>query len=486
MKVWLRGNRGRIRAFAVFFWWVMSPYAVNAGADAPRRSAIPYPAGLEEQVQFWKDVFTIYTSNHVVIHDREDLNRVYSVLDFSYLDAAGVSPVVAERLRRDRVDNELDRVRDVLTRLQQVGVSSASLNAEELKVAKLFPRGASRRLLREAASKERLRAQTGLAEKFHRAIEVAHSLWPEMERIFRDEGLPVELTRLPLIESGFNLDAYSRVGAAGIWQFMPATGRLYMRIDEAVDARRDPIVATEAAARHLRADYEALGSWPLAITAYNHGRGGMARAVTQVGTTDIVKIIQRYDGGSFGFASKNFFPEFLAALEVERNAGTFFGAVRPAPVRNWRSVTLPHYVRFSALANGLGVSRTELARMNPALSERVVSGDLYVPKGYRLWLTRQVARQFDRAYASLTAAEKHDRQKQWYVVHRVRKGDTLGRLARRYGTTVGAIMRQNGLRNANQIRNGQTLRIPSRPRAARQQPMSGDLARQRACAVGFG
>src|SRR5262245_20063059 len=135
-----------------------------------------------------------------------------------------------------------------------------------------------------------------------------------METIFEREGLPVALTRLPLVESCFNVRAYSKVGAAGIWQFMPSTGRYYLRIDNAVDERRDPVTATVAAATHLKGNYEVLHSWPLAITAYNYCRAGMANAVSTVGSSDIVDIIQHYHGPAFKFASRNFYAEFLAAL----------------------------------------------------------------------------------------------------------------------------------------------------------------------------
>src|SRR5687767_10658735 len=110
---------------------------------------------------------------------------------------------------------------------------------------------------------------------------------PKMEAVFRDMGLPVELTRLPFIESSFNVKAYSHVGAAGIWQVMPSSARLYMRLNDTVDDRRDPWFSTEAAARHLADDYRLLKSWPLAITAYNFGRNGMARAAATVGSRDI-------------------------------------------------------------------------------------------------------------------------------------------------------------------------------------------------------
>jgi membrane-bound lytic murein transglycosylase D len=159
-----------------------------------------------------------------------------------------------------------------------------------------------------------------------------------MERIFRAEGLPLELTRLPLVESCFDVEAYSKVGAAGIWQFMPATGRLYaMDVNDSVDERRDPIASTRAAARFLRHNYEALeDSWPLAITAYNHGPAGIRRAISATGTTDIGVIVGRYDGPAFGFASRNFYAEFLAALDVDRHREAWFGKLdvhQPEPTR---------------------------------------------------------------------------------------------------------------------------------------------------------
>lgn len=454
--------RRALGRLAVFLTAVMASYGDAAASSRTPKETFPSPAGIQQQVEFWKNVFTIYSSKHVVIHDRDVLSRVYSVLDFSYLDDGTVSPAAAERLRKERVRDEIERIRAILIRLHQVGGNSPTLSSAERNVAAQFASGTDRQAFREAAVAERLRAQTGLGDKFHHAIEIAHGYWPEMERIFRQHGLPLELTRLPLVESSFNLKAYSRTGAAGIWQFMPATGRMYMRIDDAVDERRDPMVATRAAAEHLKENYEALGTWPLALTAYNHGRGGMARAVSQVGTTDIVQIIKHYKGRTFGFASKNFYAEFLAAVEVERDSRRYYKGLRPHPPREWHGVTLSHYVRLAPLARALGMSPEALADMNPALSGRVVSGDLYIPRGYQLWLPAAVAARFQTAYANLSNGEKHSQQRQTYVVHRVRPGETLAKIARRYGTTVSAIVRQNGLRSANQIRIGQVLRISGR------------------------
>ncbi len=262
--------------------------------------------------------------------------------------------------------------------------------------------------------------------------------------------------------------AYSKVGAAGIWQFMPATGRLYMRVDDAVDERRDPIVATRAAARHLQRDYEVLGTWPLAISAYNHGRAGMARAVANVGTTDLVQIIQRYDGPAFKFASRNFYAEFLAALDVERHAERYFGTLQPqAPVRT-DSVYVPKAVPLPTLARMAEVSPDALASLNPALAPDVAAGRRPVPSGYLLRVPDGVAAEVELRYANALAAERPQPKPKAkatasasYVRHRVQRGQTLEGIALRYRTSVAAIKRHNRLGASARVRTGQSLIIPT-------------------------
>ena len=153
---------------------------------------------------------------------------------------------------------------------------------------------------------------------------------------FTKMGLPRELAALPHVESSFNTYAYSKVGAAGMWQFMRGTGRRFLRIDAAVDERLDPYRSTEAAASFLEQNYIVLGSWPLALTAYNHGPGGMKRAQEQLGTSDIVTIVRKYNSRSFGFASRNFYVAFLAALEIDSDPDKFFGSIRRNADRHQR------------------------------------------------------------------------------------------------------------------------------------------------------
>src|SRR5437870_3411812 len=293
----------------------------EAAADAGQARLFPRPAGLEPQIHFWRAIFTQYSAHQVVLHDAVNLDKVYKVLDFRSRLDDGFSDGELAGLERIETDVELDRLRATLLRLHALGPHPESLTAEERAVYDLWADDPAPDRFLAAADDKRLHGQRGLRERFAGGIRASRPYFPEMERIFREEGLPVELVRLPLIESCFDLRAYSKAGAAGVWQFMPKTGRLFMRVDNLVDERRDPISSTRAAARFLARVHDMLDTWPLTITAYNHGPQGVARAVSEVGTTDIATIVRDYHGKAFGFASRNFYVEFLAALAARGRGG---------------------------------------------------------------------------------------------------------------------------------------------------------------------
>ena len=301
-------------------------FGLSEPSRALTQTQFAVPPALKHQVDFWRDVFTKYVRRQVVVHDTHRLDRVYSVLDFRHLDEQGLGEAQIELTIEKAVAREKKSIRGVLLRLHRLG-PNANLTEEELRIGELFRSGKSPQKFYFAASKERIRAQWGLRERFAKGITVGHRYFPAMEAIFRQEGVPIELTRLPLVESTFNIHSYSKVGAAGIWQFMPSTGRRFLRIDDAVDERLDPLVATRAAARYLRGNYEQLGTWPLALTGYNHGPNSIARAVRQLGTTDVVVLIEQYRGQRFGFASRNFYPGISGRLRGRTESSPVF---RPA------------------------------------------------------------------------------------------------------------------------------------------------------------
>jgi membrane-bound lytic murein transglycosylase D len=209
-------------------------------------------------------------------------------------------------------------------------------------------------------------------------LKVSGRYMGQMQKIFREEGVPVELAYLPLVESSFNVRARSSVGALGMWQFMPATGKKFLRIDDDIDERRDPFVSTRAAARLLKQNYRLLGNWPLAITAYNHGTEGIFRAMSEVGSENLVEMIRRYQSPSFGFASKNFYAEFLAAVEIASNVGSYFPSLRMHRPVALHEVEIKRPLPLQSLLQPAAISQSDFFEWNPALNSSATT----LPLGY--------------------------------------------------------------------------------------------------------
>jgi membrane-bound lytic murein transglycosylase D len=275
-----------------------------------QHAAFPTSPIIETRVQFWEKIFARYPSHQIVIHDRDDVNLILGVIQlrtqgFDSVDSPGADRFIEDTLRRYAETLKGFKERGAVMRNEHA-LAAAIWNACNTPAAR-------QRLLRGRIT---LRSQGGLADTFQDAYRTSELYLPRMERIFRSHGLPPELTRMVFVESMFNLQARSKVGASGLWQLMPRTARAYIRVNRRVDERNSPYKATQAAARILRQNHKALGNWPLAITAYNHGLGGMRRAVKQTGSRRLTDIIQEYRSPSFGFASSHFYAEFLAALRV--------------------------------------------------------------------------------------------------------------------------------------------------------------------------
>jgi len=463
---------GELRNKRASAGWMVGAALIGAAclADGARATNFPIPANLRPQVEFWIDVFATYSRYQDVIHDTEHLDRVYAVLDFRDLAAQGVNAGQIDRIMRDAEDAEKARVRAMLYRLQ-ADPDPATLTPEERRLQALFADDPSPTKYIDAAQPDRLRGQRGLRERFAEGIATAHAYFPEMEEIFRRQGVPVEITRLPLVESTFNMKAYSKVGAAGVWQFMPGTARHFMRVDGVVDERLDPLVATHAAARFMRQNYDRLGTWPLAIKAYNHGPGGMSRAVRETGTTDIATIIRRYKGPAFKFASRNFYPEFLAAVHVERNHRKYYGDLPLHPPHRTEVVTLSGPTSITGAARCAGEDVWAISELNPGLLPPVRSGRAAIPAGYALRLPAENVERFRRCTITQPKPEMAQRASQRRAaasrergggrprVHRVQRGQTLSGIAARYGCTVEQMRRGNALRG-KQVKTGQLLRVP--------------------------
>lgn len=421
------------------------PCACSAASET-----FPEPAALRVEVDFWTRVYVEVSTDGGLIHDARNLGVVYEVVAFK-----GAKSL---RVRQKTIDK---RKRYWRAALKRMAAGKPPRGAAETAVAQALRKALARTPtgndFKRAAG--RLRFQLGQRDKFRAGLVRAGAYEDQIRKIFRQHGLPTDLAYLPHVESSFQPRARSKYGAAGMWQFMRATGRRYLSIDYVVDERLDPERASVGAARLLRDNYAKLGTWPLAITAYNHGATGMRRAVKKLGTRDIATIVSRYDGRAFGFASRNFYVQFLAARRVARDSEAHFGGFARAAPKAVDTLVLPFYVDAKMFNEHLGVDAKVIAGLNPALRRPVWRSDKWVPKGYELRLpVGTVQPSKEQWLAAIPARHRHAEQRRSQV-HTVSRGETLSAIAKLQGTSVATIVSLNGLANAHRIYPGQKLEL---------------------------
>ena len=406
----------------------------------------PCPPELKARVGFWVRIFTEFGKDQRVIHDTRYPWVIYEIADVTAMSQPQV---------KLRVSRRKDHYATLLAHM--AGRPSANFTAEEKRVAALLagvPEAG-----RYALPRERIRSQSGVREQFLDGLRRSGTYRPAVEAILDSLGVPPELACLPHVESGYHPGATSKAGARGLWQFMPSTGKRFLRVERDFDERVDPIRATEAAAHYLLDAYATLGTWPLAVVSYNHGVGGIMRARSTVGCSDIERILLEYDGPAFGFASQNFYCEFLAALEISSNPSRYFTAVRIDPPLACTEFRLPDPVRWDWLLAAFSVESAQLSALNPAVGRSYTSGRHPLPRGYILRLPPEraadAAQRWTVVPASARVADSSPVGR-----YRVRPGDTLGSIAIRHRVSLATLLKANGLRATSIIRPGQVLALP--------------------------
>ena len=348
---------------------------------ASAQSVMPRYAELQRDVDFWIRVYTEISMRQGFVHDARNLGVVYGVAALPDAPPGSDPRREAITAARDRWSAALRAAAEALTAGQPLQGDAAWVHKVWRDALGRDPDAGT-----FTAALADVRFQLGQADRFRGGVERSGAWREHIAAVLAAAQLPPELIALPHVESSFDPTAYSKVGAAGMWQFMPGTARLYMRVDGAVDERMDPFRATEAAAQLLANNFRLLGSWPLALTAYNHGAAGMRRARDAMGTDDFAVIARRYRGPAFGFASRNFYPSFLAALTIDQDPQRYFpGVQRAAPLRPVE-ISLPTAVAAAELGRLLDLPQPMLRELNPALRPAVWNGERPVPAGYRLRL----------------------------------------------------------------------------------------------------
>ncbi len=425
-------------------------------------STFPCPPELQRRIDFWIEVFATWGDDKLIMHDSSRPELVFSVIESS-------APCSRRRPAR-AIRNERDRIKKALRGIANtIGKDEAKWSAEDRHLAALYPSNDPKEI-RVAAL--RIRCQEGNRHRFEAGLKRYGAYREMVTATLTDAGLPLDVQFLPFVESAYNPAAYSRVGAAGLWQIMPRTGRtLGLKINGAVDERLDPETATKAASRYLidsrnnllpvarkrKASVSNGELNPFVITSYNYGVAGMKRAVASFGP-DYMTVLEKHRGRSFRVAVKNFYASFLAARHVARHSRRWFeGVTLDSPLRYDR-IVLAQTASAGRLVDHFGIDREELKRLNPSLTRHVWAGRRLVPSGFELKLPpRNGGWEAKRAALAGLPPESYVAAATRY---KVKRGDTACVIARRHGVPCRELIDENSLGRNALIRVGQYLTIP--------------------------
>lgn len=409
----------------------------------------PFPeyTVVKPNVSFWISIYTRYATTQAVVHDNVDLDVVYDVVDLEPADSPGASKI--NRRRMKAASQKYTQI------LQRLAADPSTQDPDCRRVTALFETGADANVFQRAS--HQVRCQIGQRDRFQGGLVRSGAHIDQIRAIMTSYGVPEDLAYLPHVESSFDGNAYSKFGAAGMWQFIRSTGKRFLTVDTILDERRDPIAATHAAAQLLKENHEKLGSWPLAITAYNHGAAGMERAKAAHG--DYPRIFTAYNGRTFKFASRNFYSEFLAARKIASDYQRYFGDMELAEPISYSSMRLEGFVAFTELCHRLGFDPEIVRSMNPALRPTVFNGQKFIPQHYRLNLPSTAEFNSGVSLASLLSDiyQRAQKPSHFYMVQR---GDTAGKIARMHHVKLEDLMMANNLTPRATIYVRQRLRIP--------------------------
>ncbi|MEM6986300.1 MAG: LysM peptidoglycan-binding domain-containing protein [Pseudomonadota bacterium] len=418
-----------------------------SGASAPPaphlNGRLPRPAGLAPWVDFWRDIYGARHDGVLTLHDARDVSVVYAVLE--------TAPGQSMRARFERAEPEIAAFQRALQDVAD-GLRHPTSPYQD-RVLWLWDGKLDPATLREAA--QHIRMQVGHADTFRTALQTAHRWRPWINRVLDAHGLPRDLGAIPFVETFFRNEVAPDSGARGIWQFTNTAARRDMYVDEAIDERLSFYKSTLAAARLLSHNYAITRRWPLAVTAYNHGTRGVIRAVRELNTRDLGVIARRYAGPEFGFASRNFYAQVLAAAEVEQQRDHFFGAKPAADTARTRfalKLRSPRTLREVSVEQNISVAGLRSA--NPDVMSDAFEKERRLPAGFTLWVNC-----VDDCPTPDALLSQSDRPA--VSDYTVKSGDTLGHIAVRMDTTVAELARVNQLNPSAPLQIGYTLHIPS-------------------------
>ncbi len=329
-----------------------------------KKSAFPVTPYFRLAAKFWHNAYTAYSSSQVILHHRERLDQVYKVLDFTALHKKIKDPFLAYSLQNDFCTQELIAFKQQLSKSKP---EEASL----------------------------LRFQTGQKNNFHLGLKHFAPYATTLESIVKDFNLPKELIALAFVESNFNTHAVSSAGAQGVWQFITATARSFMTVNQEIDYRLNPILSTYAAMALLEQNFKILKRWDLALTAYNAGTPLLHKASQDLKKkkkdNNLENIFANYPHPNLGFAVQNYYAAFLALSHIIPHRHRYFEDLKKLERKTFTIYRAKIDITPSALAKDLPSDPlfliTNRHLLNPSASYRqplIITSTKLHPKRYQV------------------------------------------------------------------------------------------------------
>ena len=336
----------------------LSLWSVSSKGSSFTRQHFPQGEYVSSQVNFWYKIFNNYNSYQTVIHDSIYPEIIIDVIDFKvFAKRYNKGIPYSYKTMNEITEKYKKRYYQASERFKLYGKKAIEYGLIERRLYETYSKNPVFRA-RLFSGKIKIRGQAGLREEFISASNRSLKYIDQMEKIFESHGIPKSLTRIAFVESMFNEKAVSKVGASGIWQFMPSTAKDFLIVNDHIDERNSPIKATEAAAKLLKANYRLLKTWPLAVTAYNYGAGGLLKAIRKHSTRDWNVIATNHKSKTFGFASRNFYAEFVAAMFTYEKK---FSRPKLAEINNQTTkLKLPKNFRLKDIYKKLRISKKVL------------------------------------------------------------------------------------------------------------------------------
>jgi len=451
---------------------------LGSGQQLKCDATFPCQQEIIGRVQFWVDVFSKWSNDQIVLHDKNRPERVYAVIKTKASCTDKRSKRVVDRHRK-RIAKDLRELAGQVDRGETV------YSDEELHYLKMFPSRSASRIRKSA---DAIRCQQGNKTRFASALARFEQYRPMVERTLAKEGIPDDIKYLPFVESAYNPEAYSRVGAAGLWQIMPKTARtLGLSLNATIDERLDPAAATRAAAIYLSRSRKRLAAEaskqglsvsdaklnPFVITSYNYGVSGMRRAVRSHGL-NFIDVLYKYKSRSFRTAVRNFYASFLAARHVAKNPDQYFGDIESRPLYQYKRVRLQHATSLDRIESVFGLSEDVLKPLNPALTRFIWHRWRFIPAGYHLRLPAN-GHDWSEQIAQLESL-KAETESSAGSTYKVRRGDTACGVAHAFRVRCRDLVDANQLGRKAVIRVGQKLTIPGSAKKRRKKSTSAQTA----------